>query len=134
MEEAEKPVSSVWARWRCEGGARGGESEGRGVRTDGRPRRAVPVLLGTLTPAPEPVIIHGDLWSGNYGVEEHTSQARIFDPASYWGHNEAELGMTHMFGGGSVLFRMAWTQWMGQADRPRVHQGLLRRVPRDSSP
>ena len=62
-------------------------------------RRAVPLLLDHFTPAPRPVIIHGDLWSGNVGYDRTTSQPVIFDPSSYWGHNEAELGMTRMFGG-----------------------------------
>ncbi|EIW72318.1 hypothetical protein TREMEDRAFT_58482 [Tremella mesenterica DSM 1558] len=62
-------------------------------------KRVVSLLLTNFYPPPEPVIIHGDLWSGNVGWEKDTGRPVIFDPACYWGHNEVELGMTHMFGG-----------------------------------
>lgn len=61
--------------------------------------RVVPLLLHSFSPAPQPVILHGDLWSGNAGYDETTCTPVIFDPASYYGHNEADLGITHMFGG-----------------------------------
>jgi fructosamine-3-kinase len=61
--------------------------------------RAVPLLLHSFEPEPEAVILHGDLWSGNAGFDSTTSSAVIYDPASYWGHNEADLGIIHMFGG-----------------------------------
>lgn len=67
-------------------------------------RKAVPLLLHSFSPAPQPVILHGDLWSGNAGYDETTSSPVIFDPASYYGHNEADLGITHMFGGFSYEF------------------------------
>ncbi|CEI95698.1 hypothetical protein RMCBS344292_09877 [Rhizopus microsporus] len=40
-----------------------------------------------------------DLWSGNWAVHANTKQPIIFDPAAYYGHNEAEFGMMKMFGG-----------------------------------
>ncbi len=61
-----------------------------------------------------PVVIHGDLWSGNHGrgrivrasgvggttgVEEV-----VFDPSSVYGHAEYELGIMRMFGGYSPSF------------------------------
>ena len=39
-----------------------------------------------------PSLIHGDLWSGNIGSAD--GQPSIFDPASYWGHHEAEWGVS----------------------------------------
>lgn len=40
----------------------------------------------------KPSILHGDLWSGNYeGTPEGVA---IFDPATYYGHHEAEFGMS----------------------------------------
>lgn len=55
--------------------------------------------LGELIGPPEPsALIHGDLWSGNL----HTSpqgQPGLVDPAAYYGHREAELGMMVLFGG-----------------------------------
>jgi fructosamine-3-kinase len=40
-----------------------------------------------------PSVLHGDLWSGNYGASNDGSPA-IFDPAVYYGHSEAEFGMS----------------------------------------
>ncbi|CAD6885822.1 unnamed protein product [Tilletia controversa] len=45
-----------------------------------------------------PSCIHGDLWSGNAGTDKTTGEPMIFE-SSYYGHGEAELGMTKMFGG-----------------------------------
>ncbi len=53
-------------------------------------------LLGDIN---EPaVLLHGDLWSGNASANEKGKPV-IFDPASYYGHREAETGMMRLFGG-----------------------------------
>jgi protein-ribulosamine 3-kinase len=52
-------------------------------------------LLGDPEP---PALIHGDLWSGNLHVASDGRPALI-DPAAYFGHREAELGMMVLFGG-----------------------------------
>lgn len=39
-----------------------------------------------------PSILHGDLWSGNIGTVD--GRPSVFDPATYYGHNEAEFGMS----------------------------------------
>ncbi len=53
-------------------------------------------ILGQVrTPA---ALLHGDLWSGNASADEK-GEPVIFDPAIYYGHNEAEIGMMRMFGG-----------------------------------
>ena len=44
------------------------------------------------------VLLHGDLWSGNAAADENGDPI-IFDPASYYGHREAEIGMMRLFGG-----------------------------------
>jgi protein-ribulosamine 3-kinase len=59
----------------------------------------VPALLKGFVPEPRPSIIHGDLWSGNVGVNKADGRPVIYDPSCYYGHNEVELGMTRMFGG-----------------------------------
>lgn len=51
-----------------------------------------------------PALIHGDLWSGNLHVASDGSPA-ILDPAAYYAHREAELGMMSLFGGFS---RRVW--------------------------
>ena len=51
-----------------------------------------------------PALIHGDLWSGNLHVTAEGRPALI-DPAAYYAHREAELGMMVLFGGfGSRVF------------------------------
>lgn len=37
-------------------------------------------------------MLHGDLWSGNIGSVG--GQPSVFDPAVYYGHSEAEFGMS----------------------------------------
>lgn len=44
------------------------------------------------------VLLHGDLWSGNAAADTGGFPV-IFDPASYFGHHEAEFGMMRLFGG-----------------------------------
>ncbi|ESK98199.1 fructosamine kinase pkl cak [Moniliophthora roreri MCA 2997] len=63
----------------------------------------IPKLLGPLTI--QPVLLHGDLWSGNAGTDSGTGQPVIYDPSSYYGHNEADLAIARIFGGfGSTFF------------------------------
>jgi len=53
----------------------------------------------------KPALLHGDLWSGNYIVDENGS-AVLIDPAVYYGNREADLGMTKLFGGfGSEFYK-----------------------------
>ncbi|MEL7083631.1 MAG: fructosamine kinase family protein [Cyanobacteria bacterium J06597_1] len=52
---------------------------------------------------PEPSILHGDLWSGNYGYDRQGNPV-IFDPALYYGDREADLAMTELFGGFPAQF------------------------------
>jgi len=53
------------------------------------------ILDGPDEPA---VLLHGDLWSGNAAADERGAPI-IYDPASYYGRREAEIGMMRMFGG-----------------------------------
>ena len=50
-----------------------------------------------------PVVIHGDLWSGNKGKGRIGNQEAIedvvFDPSACYAHSESELGIMKMFGG-----------------------------------
>lgn len=45
-----------------------------------------------------PCILHGDLWSGNY-ICDKNNHPILIDPAVYYGHREADLAMTKVFGG-----------------------------------
>jgi protein-ribulosamine 3-kinase len=57
-----------------------------------------------------PVVVHGDLWSGNAssgrivgsGRKEDENEASgdvVYDPSACYAHSEYELGIMHMFGG-----------------------------------
>ncbi|EAU92774.2 fructosamine Kinase PKL/CAK/FruK [Coprinopsis cinerea okayama7 len=59
--------------------------------------QVIPRLLGHLVI--QPVLLHGDLWSGNVGVDEATKKPVIYDPASFYGHNESDLAIARIFGG-----------------------------------
>ena len=49
--------------------------------------------------APEdPVIVHGDLWAGNFICNEK-GQPVLIDPAVYFGNRNIDLAMTTLFGG-----------------------------------
>ncbi|KAH8892485.1 Ketosamine-3-kinase [Thozetella sp. PMI_491] len=57
-----------------------------------------------------PVLIHGDLWSGNHGRGQIAGQGGaeevVYDPSCVYGHSEYELGIMNMFGGfGSSFWR-----------------------------
>ena len=43
-------------------------------------------------------LVHGDLWSGNFGIEKN-GRGVIYDPASWWADNEVDIAMTKLFGG-----------------------------------
>ena len=58
---------------------------------------------------PAPSLLHGDLWSGNYGVLAD-GEPVIFDPAVYYGDREADLAMTELFGGFSARFYAAYNE------------------------
>jgi fructosamine-3-kinase len=47
--------------------------------------------------APEPHLLHGDLWSGNYYPGPDGGPVLI-DPATYRGHGEVDLAMMELFG------------------------------------
>ena len=58
---------------------------------------------------PQASMLHGDLWSGNYGGLPDGTPV-IFDPAFYYGDREAELAMTTLFGGFSADFYAAYNE------------------------
>lgn len=75
-----------------------GDSELKDLETQMRDK-VYPVLLAPLEGKVKPSILHGDLWSGNAGTVVDSGEPALFDPSSYYGHNEAELGIMNMFGG-----------------------------------
>ena len=69
--------------------------------------------LAELLPAyftshrPVPSLLHGDLWGGNWAVDD-AGRAVLFDPAVYYGDREADLAMTRLFGGFGTGFYAAY--------------------------
>jgi fructosamine-3-kinase len=53
--------------------------------------------------------LHGDLWGGNAGVDS-AGLPVIYDPAVYYGHREADLAMTELFGGFNADFYAAYRE------------------------
>ncbi len=51
-----------------------------------------------LNHKPINTLVHGDLWSGNAGMEKN-GKGVLFDPASWWADNEVDIAMTKLFGG-----------------------------------
>lgn len=99
--------------------ARGDGFSSSEARTIERVIERLPELIEDDEP---PALIHGDLWSGNLHVTSD-GQPALIDPAAYYGHREAELGMMLLFGGfGSRVLdaydevrplRQGWRQRVG---------------------
>lgn len=83
-------------------------------------------LADILAEPGEPaVLLHGDLWFGNAAADER-GQPVIYDPASYYGRREAELGMMRMFGGFDAhcfdAYAECWPLADGHARRIAVYR------------
>lgn len=73
--------------------------------------------------APEPSLLHGDLWAGNAAVDRQGLPV-IFDPACYYGDREADLAMTELFGGFGRDFYAAYRDAWPLDDGYRVRKTL----------
>eukprot|EP00850_Spirogloea_muscicola_P020956 SM000232S07926 [mRNA] locus=s232:26480:29056:- [translate_table: standard] len=61
----------------------------------------LPELLGDVEV--KPALLHGDLWSGNITADKQGKYV-ILDPATYYGHSEAEFGMSWCAGFGPAFY------------------------------
>jgi len=57
--------------------------------------------------SPQPSLLHGDLWGGNWAADASGAPV-MFDPATYYGDREADLAMTRLFGGFGREFHAAY--------------------------
>lgn len=73
---------------------------------------------------PEASLLHGDLWSGNYGYLMNGDPV-IFDPAVYYGDRETDIAMTELFGGFPAEFysayNVAWPLDAGYQQRKSLY-------------
>ena len=70
--------------------------------------RRIPELL----PSPDDdrlSLLHGDLWGGNW-LAGQDGRAWLIDPAVYYGHREADMAMTQLFGGFPSGFHYAYEE------------------------
>jgi fructosamine-3-kinase len=86
--------------------AQRGES-GELARLLDRAEARIVELLSAAVEAPS--LLHGDLWGGNFIVDER-GEACLIDPAVYFGHREADLAMTRLFGGFDSAFYAAYEE------------------------
>lgn len=88
--------------------------------------KVVPALLsdGHLT-SPDggsivPVVVHGDLWSGNHGratIGEGGVEEVVFDSSASYSHSEFEFGIMRMFGGFGKAFEKEYFE-IKETDEP----------------
>ena len=80
------------------------------------------ILKGSEEP---PALLHGDLWSGNYIVDE-SGTACLIDPAVYYGHREADLAMTRLFGGFSQEFYESYMDTFPLPDNHKERENIYK--------
>jgi fructosamine-3-kinase len=98
---AERRLGAQLALLRARGAA--DEAVARGVE------RVVARLPGLLVEPERPALLHGDLWRGNVLVARD-GRAFLVDPAAYYGHPEADLAMTELFGRLDARFYAAYAE------------------------
>jgi fructosamine-3-kinase len=81
--------------------------------------------LRNILPLSKPALLHGDLWSGNYLISKN-GIPYLIDPAVYYGHREADLAMSRLFGGFDESFYQAyyeiWPKESGEQERIEIYQ------------
>ena len=88
----------------------------------GKLSERLPALFEGYEPAPS--LLHGDLWSGNWGAVG--GEPVIFDPAVYYGDRESDIAMTMLFGGFGRAFyeaySKAWPMAPGHEQRLKLYR------------
>lgn len=112
-----------WAEFYAENRLRGILKEAqRNQGSDPELAKAVETVAGQVVPrllgndrvkGVAPVVIHGDLWSGNHSRGQIAGKGGceevVYDPSAVYGHSEYELGIMRMFGGFSRHF---WDEYL----------------------
>jgi fructosamine-3-kinase len=66
------------------------------------------VKLDSIFPKEPPSLLHGDLWSGNFLVNQ--SCPTLIDPAVYFGFREMDIAMSKLFGGFDGYFYSSYNE------------------------
>ncbi|NNL03140.1 MAG: phosphotransferase [Eudoraea sp.] len=64
-------------------------------------------VISSYCPDIKPSLLHGDLWGGNFIINEN-GIPYLIDPAVYFGHSEIDLSMSRLFGGFGSPFYTAY--------------------------
>ena len=76
-----------------------------------------------------PVLVHGDLWSGNSTRGRIAGKGEveevIFDPSSCYAHSEYELGIMRMFGGFGKKFFEEYHQLVPKTDPKEEYEDRI---------
>ena len=65
--------------------------------------------LNEILPNEKPALIHGDLWNGNFLVDNFGAPVLV-DPAVYYGYREIDIAMSKLFGGFSNQFYESYNE------------------------
>ncbi len=78
--------------------------------------------LNDLFPIEKPSLVHGDLWSGNFMIDQF-GEAVIIDPAVYYGHREMDIAMSMLFGGFNNQFYLNYNNYfpLEEGWEKRIH-------------
>jgi protein-ribulosamine 3-kinase len=78
----------------------------------------------------KPVVVHGDLWSGNKGrglIGERTGvEDVVFDPSACYAHSEFELGIMGMFGGFGGSFMREYHEVARKTEPVEEYEGRVK--------
>lgn len=84
-----------------------------------------------LFPTEVPALLHGDLWNGNY-ILDNKATPYLIDPAVYYGHREMDLALTKLFGGFEQSFYDAYQEvfplekdWQDRSDLCNLYSLLF---------
>ncbi|MGI6574215.1 MAG: fructosamine kinase family protein [Fermentimonas sp.] len=85
------------------------------------PEKALPTeakaisLFSRIFGEVKPVLLHGDLWGGNYLIASNGTPYLI-DPATYYGHSMVDIAMSYLFGGFGTPFYEAYHEQIPRSD------------------
>ena len=86
-------------------------NNGHGGRLQHRGEKLLELFPALIDHDPQPALIHGDLWGGNFSYAAEGDPV-IYDPAVYYADREADLAMTELFGSlGSRFYSNYNDEW-----------------------